>query len=168
MKKNLFLALLLTIFMVSCQDNVINDFEETTPGISRSVATTADDLQPASAESTSDATKSRYVVRVKNSYYDTYLTMIAVRWEVSDLSDKSVHFETVNDYGLVYNDGHSELVGYFEAEPGEYIVEAFAENLGGLETECTFKAEKGGEIYFEMIDGFGGPRWAEPIYTPAR
>ena len=156
MKKNLFLTLLLAMFMVSCSDNVMNDFEETTTRISRST------------EATAEANNvSRYTVRVRNLNPNMG---IYVHWEVTDPQYMPIDgIVCDNTEGMVtFSD---DLVGYFDVAPGKYVLEAVAENLGHIAVECEFNAENGGEILLELEEAVNGwqtwAKWTDPVFIPA-
>ena len=161
MKKSLFLALLLAMFMVSCQEDVMTDLEDFTPRISR-CADNNDSLTESVIESTTDTTKSRYTVRIKNSYYHPQLMWVAVRWEVFNTDYSKADVQIVSDNGLAYYNHYFE--GYFDAKPGEYIVTASTESIGQYDVDFEIKAQNGGEINFELINGVGEPAWAEPTF----
>lgn len=156
MKKNLFLTLLLAMIMVSCQNNVMNDFEETTRGISRSAEVTAEVNNV-----------SRYTVRVRN--LNPNMGMVYVHWDVMDTQYMPIDGTMNNSEGFVYYG--KDFVGSFDVVPGKYILEAVAENLGHIAVECEFEAVKGGEIVLELEAVIGGSqptsKWTDPVFIPA-
>lgn len=160
MKIKLYLILLVGLLTVGCQDSVMDDFEQAVVPISRSIGSN-------DANGTVDtkvSNKHKYTVTIRNEYDSTPLTMIAAHWEVCDRNFQYITgLEMVNEFSTIIVG--NEMVGYFYAEPGEYVVTAVAENIGHVEVDCEIEAKNGGEIYFTLVNGiYPSAKWETPVF----
>lgn len=166
MKSKLYLILLVGLLTVGCQDSVLNDIEDWNESqMSRSIEMSDNLSSPAndSGSLNTPVKKSKYTVTIRNSYYYPQFVMAAVHWEVLDMKYQPIPEVTMVNYsGLAYYDRTFE--GYFEIEPGEYIIEAVAENLGHVEADCEIEAKNGGEIFFELVNDYQNAVWETPIF----